>query len=179
VETFQQEPSSFGRGAAPPLGPRAASIPSGPAASFRQSAGAASSPFARSQRFGPNGEPIAEPANGGPPTGPKATRRNIEPTAAGPHHLANRPHPALADLPQIIEGGKRLEPLVDRTKLAALEDEAEKLRRQLHEKEIRNRKSLREWDRLTRETEFAALRSELAENALRQLNGEAEMQAAF
>jgi hypothetical protein len=80
---------------------------------------------------------------------------------------------------QIVEGGKKLEPLVDRTKLVALEEEAEKLRRQLGEKEIRNRKSLREWDRLIRETELAALRSELADNALRQLNGEVEMQAAF
>jgi hypothetical protein len=82
-------------------------------------------------------------------------------------------------LPQIVEGGKKLEPLVDRTKVVALEEEAEKLRRQLGEKETRNRKSLREWDRLTRETELAALRSELADNSLRQLNGEVEMQAAF
>ncbi|KAF1827423.1 uncharacterized protein K489DRAFT_397701 [Dissoconium aciculare CBS 342.82] len=178
-DKFQPEPAPFGRGAAPPLGPRATSIPSGPAASFRQSVGAASSPFTRSQRFGPNGEPIAEPTSTGPPTGPKATRRIVEPAATGPHSLINRPHPALVDLPQIVEGGKKLEPLVDRTKVVALEEEAEKLRRQLGEKEIRNRKSLREWDRLTRETELAALRSELADNSLRQLNGEVEMQAAF
>jgi hypothetical protein len=82
-------------------------------------------------------------------------------------------------LPQIIEGGKKLDPLVDRSKLMLLEEEAEKLRKQIEEKETRNRKSLREWERLTRDTEAAAFRSELAENALRQLNGEAELQAAF
>lgn len=91
----------------------------------------------------------------------------------------NRPHPALADLPKIIDGGQKAEPLVDRSKLTRLEDEAEKLRKQIEDKETRKRKSLREWDRMTRETEAAALRSELAEEALRQLNGEAESQAAF
>lgn len=91
----------------------------------------------------------------------------------------NRPHPALADLPKIIDGGQKAEPLVDRSKLTRLEDEAEKLRKQIEDKETRKRKSLREWDRMIRETEAAALRSELAEEALRQLNGEAESQAAF
>jgi hypothetical protein len=69
--------------------------------------------------------------------------------------------------------------LIDRSKLTKLEDEAERLRRQIEEKEARKRKNLREWDRLTRDTEAAALRSELAEQALKLHNGEAESQAAF
>lgn len=154
-------------------------IPQGPAASYRQPNVASPSPFARTQRFGPNGEPIPEPAAGGPPTGPKASRRLHDQAAHSNFPAPNRPHPALADLPQIIEGGKKAEPLVDRTKITTLEDEAEKLRKQLDEKEARIRKSLREWDRLTRDTEAAALRSELAETALRHLNGETELQAAF
>lgn len=91
----------------------------------------------------------------------------------------SRPHPALADLPKIIEGGQKAEPFIDQSKLHKLEDEAEKLRKAIDEKETRKRKSLREWDRLRSETEAAALRSELAEQALKQLNGEAESEAAF
>ena len=60
-----------------------------------------------------------------------------------------------------------------------LEEEAEKLRKQIEEREARKRKNLRDWDRMTRETEAAALRSELSEQALKELNGEAEGQAAF
>ena len=127
----------------------------------------------RNQRFTNGDTPMPDA-----PTGPKAARRPTEPNIpTGP--AASRTHPALLDLPKIIEGGVKAEPLVDRTKLDRLEDEAERLRRQIDEKEARKRKSLREWDRLQRESEVAGLRSELAEQALRELNGEAESQAAF
>lgn len=89
------------------------------------------------------------------------------------------PHPAIADLPKIIEGGQKAEPLVDLSRLSKLQEEAEKLRKQIEEKEARKRKGLREWDRLSREVEVAGLRSELAEQSVRELNGEAESQAAF
>jgi hypothetical protein len=82
-------------------------------------------------------------------------------------------------LPKIIDGGQKAEPLIDRSKLDKLEDEAEKLRKQIEERESRKRKSLREWEKMSRETEAAALRSDLAEQALRTINGEAESQAAF
>ena len=100
------------------------------------------------------------------PTGPRASR-------------SDRPHPAIADLPQPIEGGQKAEPLVDRTKLDKLQEEAEKLRKAIEEKETRKRKGLKEWERLGRETEAAGYRSQLAEEALRNASGEAEGAAAF
>lgn len=170
-ESFSQDPSFASR--VPPSGPRS-SFSQVPPPTFRQnSSSAAATPTQpRAQRFA-NGDSAAPEV----PTGPKAARAPpTGPAAAAP---VNRPHPALADLPKIIDGGQKAEPLVDRSKLTRLEDEAEKLRKQIEDKETRKRKSLREWDRMTRETEAAALRSELAEEALRQLNGEAESQAAF
>jgi hypothetical protein len=82
-------------------------------------------------------------------------------------------------LPKPIEGGQKAEPLVDRTKLNKLEDEAEKLRKIIEEREAKKRKGLRDWERLQRETEVAGYRSQLAEEALRNVSGEAEGAAAF
>jgi len=72
-----------------------------------------------------------------------------------------------------------MESIVDRTKLDKLEAEAEKLRRIIDEKESKKRKSLREWERLSRETEAAAFRSQIAEEALRHASGEATSAGAF
>lgn len=72
-----------------------------------------------------------------------------------------------------------MDPIVDRTKLDKLQEEAEKLRRIIDEKEAKKRKGLREWERLSRETEAAAFRSQVAEEALRNASGEAESAAAF
>lgn len=88
-------------------------------------------------------------------------------------------HPAIANLPKLVDGGQKAEPLIDEAKLGRLQDEAERLRRQIEERELKKRKGLREWDRLSREVEIAGLRSELAEQSVRELNGEAESQAAF
>lgn len=88
-------------------------------------------------------------------------------------------HPAIASLPKLVDGGQKADPLIDETKLGRLQDEAERLRRQIEERELKKRKGLREWDRLSREVEVAGLRSELAEQSVRELNGEAESQAAF
>lgn len=85
----------------------------------------------------------------------------------------------LAELPKVIEGGQKMEPLVDRTKLSKIEAEAETLRKQIDEKEARKRKSLREWDRMQRETEVAGLRTRLAEESLGRISGESEGAAAF
>lgn len=88
-------------------------------------------------------------------------------------------HPAIADLPKIIPGGQRAEPLVDETRINKLEEEAEKLRKIIEEKQSKLRKSVREWDRAVRESEAAAYRSSLAEESIRKLNGETEVQGAF
>lgn len=53
------------------------------------------------------------------------------------------------------------------------------MRKQIEEKEAKKRRGLREWDRLARDTEAAALRSQLAEEALRNVSGEAEGAGAF
>lgn len=177
-ESFSQDPSFASR--PPPSGPRGsfsqAQAPS-PVFSRQSSLASAATPVAptgpRGQRFVNADTPMPDA-----PTGPKAARRPTEPIIpTGP--AANRVHPALQDLPKIVEGGVKSEPIVDRSKLDRLEDEAERLRKQIDEKEARKRKGLREWDRLQRESEVAGLKSELAEQALRQLNGEAESQAAF
>ncbi|GIZ36983.1 hypothetical protein CKM354_000044700 [Cercospora kikuchii] len=177
----------------PPTGPAAAvpsgQPPSGPRSSFsggqapafpRQSSVSSTNPYPRTQRFGSvaNGTGNSDAIMSDVPTGPKGARRPNE-TGMITAPAANRVHPAIAELPKIIEGGQRAESIVDRSKLKKLEEEAEKLRRQLEEKELRNRRSMRDWDKGQRELEVAGLRSELAEQALRTLNGESEGQAAF
>ena len=58
------------------------------------------------------------------------------------------------------------------TKMHKLEEDSEKLRKEIAEKETKKRKSLREWDRLQRESELAGLRTRLAEESLRKLEGD-------
>jgi hypothetical protein len=54
-------------------------------------------------------------------------------------------------------------------KIKRLEEEAEKLRKALEEKEKNTRQGLREWERLEGESETARLRTELAEEGLRKV----------
>ena len=75
----------------------------------------------------------------------------------------------------IIPGGKLqpsgMEP--DREKrLAQLEADREKLLEQIEEKQRAKRASLRDWERLERESETAALRSELAEGHLERMSSD-------
>ena len=144
--------------------------------------------YPRSQRFGPGGQPIPEsPSNSTPPTGPRSSSSRYAAPPTGPSgsltatSTTTKPgiHPALADLAKPIEGGEKLPPIIDRSRLDKLQEEAEKLRRQIEEKETRKRKGLREWDRLSREVEVAGLRTQLAEESLRKLSGEVEGAAAF
>nr|POF17704.1 hypothetical protein CFP56_13116 [Quercus suber] len=193
-ETFGRGGSEgFGRGASSAVSHREASFsaegpPSGPRGSFVAeqrpvftSNNSTATTYPRSQRFGPNGQPIPDgPSVPGPPTGPKAGRRPTE-ALVDRRQSTQQPqvHPAIAELPKVIAGGQKGEPLVDLSRLNKLQEEAEKLRKQIEERQARQRKGLREWDRLARDTEVAGLRSELAEQSVRQLNGEAESQAAF
>lgn len=135
--------------------------------------------YPRTQRFGPNGQPVPdESPRSGTPTGPRLARRTTESaldTSYSNHAPANKgPHPAIADLPTPIPGGQKAEPLIDRTKLDILENEAEKLRRIIDEKEAKKRKAVMEWDRMSRETEAAAVRSQIAEEALRKSSADAD-----
>lgn len=163
----------------PPSGPRNSyASPSQPptAPAYRPSPGGVPTApsFPRAQRFASANDVNAMSDI---PTGPKLARLPTGPAATTSQYP--RVHPAMQDLPRVVDGGLRAEPLTDRSKAARLEEEAEKIRKVIEEKDARKRKSLREWGRMTRETEMAALRSELAEEALRALNGEDLQQAAF
>lgn len=192
---FGRGAESFGRGGAEGFGRGAGGFvreqsftaegpPSGPRGTFAAEQRPAfanntstATTYPRTQRFSTNGQPVPEgPSNAGPPTGPKAGRQTLVDRRQS---TLPQIHPAIADLPKVIEGGQKAEPLVDMSRLHKLQEEAEKLRKQIDERQARQRKGLREWDRLARETEVASLRSELAEQSVRQLNGEAENQAAF
>lgn len=85
----------------------------------------------------------------------------------------------MTGLPQITEGGQKLPELYDRSRAERLEDEAERLRRVIEEKQARKRKGLREWERLERESEQAAFRAALADESVRTLAGEVDGGAAF
>ena len=135
-------------------------------------------PTSRTQRFGPKA-PQPDPSPAAAP-GARVPRRPTGPMShAEPAPPPPRPHPALADLPRFVAGGHKMEPVADYTKLERLQEEAEKLRKLIDEKETKKRKQLRDWDRLRRESAAAAYRTQLAEEALRNANGEAESAAAF
>lgn len=85
----------------------------------------------------------------------------------------------LADLPKEVPGGQKAPDMYDKSKLSRLEEEAEKLRAIIDQKETVKRQKLREWEAMERDAQTAALRSELAESHLRSLNGEDESSGAF
>jgi hypothetical protein len=179
-----------------------ASPPLGPGAGFRQSSNATTTTFPRSQRFAPNGQPIPDgpsgsqqqqsphtptaPSAGAPPSGPRLGRRPTEPHASipsGPRNSiptgpasatpsAPAVHPAISSLPTLVPGGQKADPIIDNSRLLKLQEDAEKLRKVIEEKEARRRKSLREWERMSREVEVAGLRTSLAEGSVRELAGE-------
>lgn len=95
-----------------------------------------------------------------------------------------RSHPALSNMPQIIPGG-RIDPTAtgmtpDVTlHMKKLEEEEDPLRAKLYAKEETLRQSLKQWDKLSRESAAMSLRSELSERHVRQLAGEGVGGAAF
>jgi len=114
------------------------------------------------------------PAGGN--TGGQAFRSNNSTSTTYPR--TQRFNNILNELPQVKEGGERLPPLHDSSKAERLEEEAARLRKLIDEKEARKRQGLRDWDRLEREAGTAVLKSELAEEHLRELTGEGEGTAA-
>jgi hypothetical protein len=77
----------------------------------------------------------------------------------------------LADLPGVVSGGRKIAVKAppNAAKVKRLEEDAERLRRVIEEKERVKRGGLREWDRLEGESEGAKLRTELAEEGLRKV----------
>ncbi|KAL9131732.1 MAG: hypothetical protein Q9217_000407 [Psora testacea] len=87
----------------------------------------------------------------------------------------------LASLPTIVPGGKPL-PSADPAaakKISQLEEDAEKLRKQIEEKQKEKRAELMEWSTRERESRREGLRSELAEAQLEGLSGEVIRGTAF
>ncbi|KAF2742910.1 hypothetical protein M011DRAFT_411662 [Sporormia fimetaria CBS 119925] len=85
----------------------------------------------------------------------------------------------LTDLPKEVQGGQRAPEAYDKSKLLKLEEDARRLRELIEQKESAKRQSLKEWDALEREANTAALKVELAEEHLRNQNGEADNGTAF
>ncbi|KAG9204825.1 hypothetical protein G6514_010058 [Epicoccum nigrum] len=93
-----------------------------------------------------------------------------------PRTMRFRDH--LADLPKEIPGGQKAPEAYDKSKILRLEEEARKLREMIEKKEDAKRAKLREWDSLERDAETAQLRVDLAEQSLRNQNGETEVGGA-
>ncbi|WEW56318.1 hypothetical protein PRK78_001761 [Emydomyces testavorans] len=78
----------------------------------------------------------------------------------------------LSGLPSIVPGGKPLPSSLDPSfekRISQLEADKERLLEVIAEKQKAKRGSLREWDKLTRESATGALRSELAEGHLQRM----------
>ncbi|KAI9742407.1 MAG: hypothetical protein M1818_003940 [Claussenomyces sp. TS43310] len=95
-----------------------------------------------------------------------------------------RVHPALASIAPLIPGGK-LDPAYAgipadlAARIKKNDEDAEKLRADLRQKQDQLRHGLRTWDRLERESAAMGLRSELSERQVRMLAGEGVGGAAF
>lgn len=87
-------------------------------------------------------------------------------------------------MPQVIPGG-RIDPTATgmtpdiTSHMKKLEEEEDNLRSKLHSKEETLRQSLKQWDKLSRESAAMSLRTELSERHVRQLAGEGVGGAAF
>ncbi|KFY11396.1 hypothetical protein V492_04477 [Pseudogymnoascus sp. VKM F-4246] len=144
--------------------------------------------------------PSATPAI---PTGPRASSSGSDwktapasrssSISSGPFHGHNtkaftpsvpRVHPAIANLPPIIPGGK-----IDTTyspapkeleaRIRKTDEDLERMREDLHAKEEKLRKGLAQWDRLARDSASMGLKAELSERHVRMLAGEGVGGAAF
>lgn len=155
-------PGGYGRGSFGSAREPYASRPYGPRDSFNHDARGHAS--RRADPYGPpNGPGFRGSTNSTSTTYPRTQRFN---------HLA--------DLPKVKEGGERLPDLQDLTKADKLEEESARLRKMIDDVQVKKKAGLRDWDKSERETQTAALKSELAEEHLKNLNGESEgMSAAF
>lgn len=94
----------------------------------------------------------------------------------------NSPANYLATTNQVIPGGKLLPSGLapeQEKRLKQLEVEAERMREELKEKQRGRREAVNEWEVRERESEREALRSELAEESLRELQQDEGGTAAF
>lgn len=95
-----------------------------------------------------------------------------------------RVHPAIANLPAIVPGG-RIDPTASgipadlAARLKKRQEEEEAIREELNLKQDKLKKGLKVWDRLSRESSAMGLRSELSERHVRLLAGEGVGGKAF
>lgn len=177
----------------PPSGPRGSgstgrgSYPLGPARTSSntyhthtdfpyRSNNSTSTTYPRSQRFNSTATPLGPSALTSIFTGDGAT--TASPVSATPVTGSMKGSVAqahLASLERIIPGGKRTPGLTSgmnptqEAKLRQLEEDAERIRADVLEKQKVKREALREWEVRERESQIAGLRSELAEESLRAL----------
>ncbi|EFR01151.1 hypothetical protein MGYG_04155 [Nannizzia gypsea CBS 118893] len=159
----------------PPTGPREAGRPgpnSGPSMVRRGSSHAPAAQHHAHPPSGPRG------AGGSPAPGVAHDSRPRPPFRHGSgvstnYPRAPRPTNHLAGLSSIIPGGKLLPSGLDsitEKRLAQLEADKEKLLDQISEKQRAKRACLREWEKLCRESETAALRTDLADSHLQRMS---------
>ena len=138
---------------------------------------------------GGRGGPGGAPYYSGPPSGPRGSSGGGPPPFAPPfrgssnststtYPRTQRFRDHLADLPATVPGGQKAPELIDKSKIAKLEEEARKLRELIEAKQAKKRQGIREWEVLEREGNNATLRADLAEQQLRSLNGEGEVGGA-
>lgn len=111
---------------------------------------------------------------GGPPFSPafRGSTNSTSTTFPRTKHFTEH----LADLSKpTVPGGKKIPSLVSElwpasdTKIKKLEEETERLRQEIADRESRSRAAIRDWDRHQRESDNARLRTELAEQSLAKL----------
>ncbi|KAF2397180.1 hypothetical protein EJ06DRAFT_566912 [Trichodelitschia bisporula] len=171
-----------------PLPP--AGSPSGPAMSAHMRSGGHNSMLSapsRPRRGGFGGYPQApysapqrrtsevhlRPSHG-PPSGPRGPGPHLQQGHGfrGSNNSTSTTYPRtqrfLNDLPAVVPGGRKMavKSNVNFGKLKKLEEESERLRQAIAEKEAENRAALDEWDRMERESDAAQLRTDLAEENL-------------
>ncbi|KAI9863831.1 MAG: hypothetical protein M1813_003483 [Trichoglossum hirsutum] len=171
----------------PPSGPRRGPPPlitrDSPRASPATPTPTASSP-------GANGSQSASIPTGPRAPPPSARAPHLHPHSSGTfrsgHHNSTsttyprtqRFNPHLSALPSIVPGGKLFPPNSSggdpaiSERLSKLQQEQQKIEKELAEKLEKKRKSVRQWERLDRESAREGLKGELAEKQVRMMAGE-------
>lgn len=126
----------------------------------------------------PNAPSGPRASAGGPPTGPAGFRGgpvSQQPRQTNENGNGSATYPKtqrfLNDLPQAVPGGRKIPVKAppNAAKVKRLEEDAERLRRIIDEKERVKTAKLKEWERLEAECDSAKLRTELAEEGLRKI----------
>ncbi|ORY07171.1 hypothetical protein BCR34DRAFT_29161 [Clohesyomyces aquaticus] len=126
---------------------------------------------------------------GAPPSGPRGAAGSgpgpFAPPFRGSSNSTSTTYPRtqrfnahMNELAKEIPGGQKAPEVYDQARILQLEEESRRLREKIEAKEMAKRQHLREWDTLEKDAANTALRSELAEQQLRSLNGESEVGGA-